>query len=79
MKKRLRRLQLFWKNSLIRRNIKLKFEIIRLKDLLNETRKQNHKLIDQKTLDNIRIRELTLEVRKWLKKVYHYIKEIQRF
>lgn len=61
MKKRLRRLQLFWKNSLIRRNIKLKFEIIRLKDLLNETRKQNHKLIDQKTLDNIRIRELSLE------------------
>ena len=62
--RRIRRLQILWKNSMIRRNIKLKFEIVRLKNLLNETRKQNHLLIDQKTIDNIKIRELMLEVRK---------------
>ena len=58
------RLRIKWKNSLLRRNIKLRLEIKELKDLLEETRKINHKLIDQKSLDNIRIRELTLEVRK---------------
>lgn len=57
------RLKIKWKNSLLKKNIKLKLEIIRLKKLLEETKQQNHNLIDQKTLDNIRIRELTLEVK----------------
>lgn len=58
------RLKIKWKNSLLRKNLKLKLEIVRLKKLLEETKNQNHKLLDQKSLDNIRIRELTLEVRK---------------
>lgn len=58
------KIKIKWKNSLIRKNMKLKLEIIRLKNLLEETKKQNHRLLDQKSLDNIRIRELTLEVRK---------------
>ena len=63
------KLKIKWKNSLIRKNMKLKLEIIRLRKLLEETKNQNHRLLDQKSLDNIRIRELTLEVRKWKKKV----------
>ena len=58
------KLKIKWKNSLIRKNMKLKLEIIRLRKLLEETKNQNHRLLDQKSLDNIRIRELTLEVRK---------------
>ena len=58
------KIKIKWKNSLIRKIIKLKLEIVRLKKLLEETKNQNHKLLDQKSLDNIRIRELTLEVRK---------------
>ena len=58
------KIKIKWKNSLIRKIIKLKLEIVRLKKLLEETKTQNHKLLDQKSLDNIRIRELTLEVRK---------------
>ena len=57
-------LKIKWKNSLIRKNHNLKVRIKRLEEQLEETKQQNHKLIDQKTLDNIRIRELTLEVRK---------------
>ena len=57
-------LKIKWKNSLIRKNHNLKVKIKRLEEQLEETKQQNHKLIDQKTLDNIRIRELTLEVRK---------------
>ena len=57
-------LKIKWKNSLIRKNHNLKVRIKRLEEQLEETKQQNHKLIDQKTLDNIRIRKLTLEVRK---------------
>lgn len=57
-------LKIKWKNSLIRKNHNLKVRIKRLEEQLEETKQQNHKLIDQKTLDNIKIRELTLEVRK---------------
>lgn len=57
------KLKIRWKNSLIRKNLKLKGEIKKLKELLEETREQNHKLIDQKTIDNMKIRELTLEVK----------------
>lgn len=58
------KLKIKWKNSLIRKNHNLKKRIQKLEEQLEETKKQNHKLIDQKTLDNIRIKELTLEVRK---------------
>ena len=67
------KIKIKWKNSLIRKNMKLKLEIIRLKNLLEETKKQNHRLLDQKSLDNIRIRELTLEVRKWKRMKYMYM------
>ena len=65
------KIKIKWKNSLIRKNMKLKLEIIRLRKLLEETKNQNHRLLDQKSLDNIRIRELTLEVRKW--KIIRYM------
>lgn len=58
------KLKIKWKNSLLRKNHNLKMRIHKLEEQLEETKTQNHKLIDQKTLDNIRIRELTLEVRK---------------
>ena len=58
------KIKIKWKNSLIRKNMMLKLEIIRLRKLLEETKNQNHRLLDQKSLDNIRIRELTLEVKK---------------
>lgn len=64
IKKTKLKLEIKWKNSLIRKNHKLKVRIKRLEEQLEETKQQNHKLIDQKTLDNIKIRELTLEVRK---------------
>lgn len=68
MKKKIKRiiakLKIKWKNSLIRKNHKLRARIKKLEEQLEETKIQNHKLIDQKTLDNIKIRELTLEVRK---------------
>ena len=59
--------KIYWKwrlkleTSLIHKNMKLKQEIRQLKKQLEETKEQNHKLIDQKTLDNIKIRELILE------------------
>lgn len=65
MKKRIEKLitkiQIKWKNSLLRKNLKLRGEIKRLEILLAETRKMNHKLLDQKQIDNIRIRNLILE------------------
>ncbi len=68
MKEKIKRIKLRLKmrieGSLVKKNMQLKGEIKRLKKLLEETKEQNHKLIDQKTLDNIRIRELYLENRK---------------
>lgn len=64
MKKFILKLRIKWQGSLVRKNMKLKGEIKRLKRLLEETKEQNHKLIDQKTLDNIKIRELYLEGKK---------------
>lgn len=55
------RLKMKIEGSLVRKNMKLKSDIRRLKKELDETKKQNHKLIDQKTLDNIKIRQLILE------------------
>jgi hypothetical protein len=68
MKEKIKRIKLKYKmkieGSLVRKIMKLKREIRHLKKELDETRKQNHKLIDQKTLDNIKIRELYLESKK---------------
>ena len=61
MKKIILRLKIKWDTFLISKNMKLKGEIKRLKRELEETKQQNHKLIDQKTLDNIKIRKLMLE------------------
>lgn len=61
MKKLYWRLRLKYEGSLVSKNMKLRQEIKRLKKELEETKEQNHKLIDQKTLDNIKIRQLILE------------------
>lgn len=59
------KIEIAWKNSLLRKNLRLKREIKKLKEILEETKKQNHYLLDQKNLDEIKIRELTLEVKKY--------------
>lgn len=61
MKKYILKIRMKWECSLVKKNMQLKGEIKRLKRLLEETKEQNHKLIDQKTLDNLKIRELYLE------------------
>lgn len=61
MKKYILKIRMKWECSLVKKNMQLKGEIKRLKKLLEETKEQNHKLIDQKTLDNLKIRELYLE------------------
>lgn len=64
LRKLILKIEIRWKNSLLRKNIKLRNEIKRLDKILAETKSQNHKLVDQKVLDNIKIRELLLEVKK---------------
>lgn len=64
MKRKINKLKIKWKNSLLRRILKQKGEIRHLKELLEETKKQNHYLVDQKNLDELKIRELMLEVSK---------------
>lgn len=61
MKKYILKIRMKWECSLVKKNMQLKGEIKRLKRLLEETKEQNHKLVDQKTLDNLKIRELYLE------------------
>lgn len=68
MKKMLLKIRLKIERSLIKKNMELRHEIKRLNKILEETKKQNHQLIDQKTLDNIKIRELTLGANKWMTK-----------
>ena len=60
----IKKIKIKWKNSLLRKIMKLKHRINILEKQLLEYKKQNHELIDQKTLDNIKIRELLLEVKK---------------
>lgn len=64
VRKLILKIEIRWKNSLLRKNLKLRNEIKRLEKILAETKSQNHKLVDQKVLDNIKIRELLLEVKK---------------
>lgn len=54
------KIRLKYEGSLVKKNIKLKSDIRHLKKLLEETQKENHKLIDEITLKNIKIRELNL-------------------
>lgn len=61
MKRFILKIRIKWETSLIKKNMQLKQELKRIKRELEETKEQNHKLIDQKTLDNIRIRQLILE------------------
>lgn len=61
MKKYILKIRMKWECSLVKKNMQLKGEIKRLNKLLEETKEQNHKLVDQKTLDNLKIRELYLE------------------
>lgn len=57
------RLKMKHEGNLVSKNMKLKREIRYLKKELEETKEQNHKLIDEITLKNIKIRELDLGVR----------------
>lgn len=57
------RLKMKHEGNLVSKNMKLKREIRYLKKELEETKEQNHKLIDEITLKNIKIRELELGVR----------------
>ena len=54
------KLQMKYEASLISKNLRLKRELKAYKKILEETRKENHKLIDEITLKNIQIRELSL-------------------
>ena len=57
------RLKMKHEGNLVSKIMKLKREIRYLKKELEETKEQNHKLIDEITLKNIKIRELDLGVR----------------
>ena len=63
MKKFFIKLQLKYEGSLVKKNMVMKQEIKRLKKVLEETRIENHRLIDEITLKNIKIRELALNER----------------
>ena len=68
MKKLYWKLRLKYEGSLVSKNMKLRRELKQYKKLLEETRLENHKLVDEITLKNIKIRELSLE--KWM--IYTY-------
>ena len=61
MKKLYWKLRLKYEGSLVSKNMKLRRELKQYKKLLEETRLENHKLVDEITLKNIKIRELSLE------------------
>ena len=54
------KIRLKYEGSLVSKNIQLKRELKQYKKLLEETKKENHKLVDEITLKNIKIRELSL-------------------
>ena len=60
MKKRIMRFKLRIERSLIAKIMKQKGEIKTLKELNEGLKKENHKLIDEITIKNLKIRELTL-------------------
>lgn len=61
IKKLYTKIRMKWECSLIKKNMVLKKEIKRLNKLIEATKEENHKLIDQKTLDNLKMREMYLE------------------
>lgn len=63
MKKRIMRFKLRIERTLIAKIMKQKGEIKTLKELNEGLKEENHKLIDEITLKNLKIRELTLGVR----------------
>ena len=60
LKKIKTKLQMKYEGSLISKNLRLKRELKAYKKILEETRLENHKLVDEITLKNIKIRELSL-------------------
>ena len=60
IKKLIVKLKLKYERSLIKKNMELRSDIRHLNKLLEETKIENHKLIDEITLKNIKIRELNL-------------------
>lgn len=60
MKKRIMKFKLRIERSLIAKIMKQKGEIKTLKELNEGLKKENHKLIDEITLKNLKIRELIL-------------------
>lgn len=60
IKRIITRLKLKYEGNLVSKNMKLRKELKQCKKILEETRIENHKLIDEITLKNIKIRELSL-------------------
>lgn len=63
MKKRIMKFKLRIERTLIAKIMKQKGEIKTLKELNEGLKKENHKLIDEITIKNLKIRELSLGVR----------------
>lgn len=63
MKKRIMKFKLRIERSLIAKIMKQKGEIKTLKELNEGLKEENHKLIDEITIKNLKIRELSLGVR----------------
>ena len=61
MKKRILKLKIKYEQSLIKKYLELKKELKRERELKKAAIQENHKLIDEITLKNIKIRELSLE------------------
>ena len=61
MKKRILKLKIKYEQSLIKKYLELKKELKRERELKEAAIQENHKLIDEITLKNIKIRELSLE------------------
>lgn len=61
MKKRINKLKIKYEQSLIKKYMEVKKELKKQIKLNNGLKEENHKLIDEITLKNIKIRELSLE------------------
>jgi len=61
MKKRIIKIKIKYEQSLIKKYLELKKELKEQVRLNNGLKEENHKLIDEITLKNIKIRELSLE------------------
>ena len=61
MKKRILKIKIKYEQSLIKKYLKIKKELKEQIKLNEGLKEENHKLIDEITLKNIKIRELSLE------------------